>query len=445
VPELVRVLQRRRLLRRERPHLHSASPAAQRRAPLRLTAARRRAEEADAIDALPVVAGRPMRLHTVGDCRTDEAARIVAAAASGTWSAAAARLDVHARVAARRPRELGLRVGARVCETPEQVELARARGYATAIVVEEFATDRLYRYLPHSPPVSRASPVRATPAPASALTGQRPGSEGAPVTSALVLPCPAQTRDDVTCSSCRLCMNDAGLLERGYSIGFEVHGTAIRIRQRDARPPRRRAQESRRVSDVSAIEWTDATWNPVTGCSRVSPGCANCYIERTPPFRMAGRRFEIVGQESTTGVTLHPERLEQPLRWQKPRRVFVCSLADLFHDDVPDEFIGDVWGTMDAARQHVFQVLTKRARARPRLAAHLLRARSRRPGARRAAEPEHVGGRVDRERPLHMAAPTCSARSRPRSGSSAPSRSSARSSTTQGERRPMAVGRLIGG
>jgi protein gp37 len=114
------------------------------------------------------------------------------------------------------------------------------------------------------------------------------------------------------------------------------------------------------VSDVSAIEWTDATWNPVTGCSRVSPGCANCYIERTPPFRMAGRRFEIVGQESTTGVTLHPERLEQPLRWQKPRRVFVCSLADLFHDDVPDEFIGDVWGTMDAARQHVFQVLTKR-------------------------------------------------------------------------------------
>jgi protein gp37 len=114
------------------------------------------------------------------------------------------------------------------------------------------------------------------------------------------------------------------------------------------------------MSDVSAIEWTDATWNPVTGCTRVSPGCAHCYIERTPPFRMAGRRFEIVGQESTTGVTLHPDRLEQPLHWRKPRRVFVCSLADLFHDDVSDEYLLDVFETMSRADEHVFQVLTKR-------------------------------------------------------------------------------------
>jgi protein gp37 len=114
------------------------------------------------------------------------------------------------------------------------------------------------------------------------------------------------------------------------------------------------------VSDVSAIEWTDETWNPVTGCSRVSPGCANCYIERTPPFRMQGRRFATVGQVSTTGVTLHPDRLDKPLRWRKPRRVFVCSLADLFHDDVPDGYIDDVFATMLAAPQHTFQVLTKR-------------------------------------------------------------------------------------
>jgi protein gp37 len=114
------------------------------------------------------------------------------------------------------------------------------------------------------------------------------------------------------------------------------------------------------VSDVSAIEWTDATWNPVTGCTRVSPGCANCYIERTPPFRMASRRFEIVGQESTTGVTLHPDRLEQPLRWWKPRRVFVCSLADLFHDDVDKRFIAEVFARMALAHKHTFQVLTKR-------------------------------------------------------------------------------------
>jgi protein gp37 len=111
---------------------------------------------------------------------------------------------------------------------------------------------------------------------------------------------------------------------------------------------------------ASTIEWTDATWNPVTGCSRVSPGCANCYIERTPPFRMQGRRFEIVGQESTTGVTLHADRLEQPLRWRKQRRVFVCSLADLFHDEIPDHFIAGVFAIMSQARQHTFQVLTKR-------------------------------------------------------------------------------------
>jgi len=114
------------------------------------------------------------------------------------------------------------------------------------------------------------------------------------------------------------------------------------------------------MSDHSAIEWTDATWNPVTGCSRVSPGCANCYIERTPPFRIEGRRFVRVGVEDTTGVRLHPERLEQPLRWRKPRRVFVCSLADLFHEDVPDEYIARVFAAMALAPRHTFQVLTKR-------------------------------------------------------------------------------------
>lgn len=139
------------------------------------------------------------------------------------------------------------------------------------------------------------------------------------------------------------------------------------------------------MADASKIEWTDATWNPVTGCTKVSPGCANCYIERTPPFRMASRYFQrpIVGydevtrvaqfgSEMTTGVRLHPDRLDQPLRWRKPRRIFVCSLADLFHDDVPDEYIRDVFNAMrrcdgsvtaatgKAAPSHTFQVLTKR-------------------------------------------------------------------------------------
>lgn len=111
---------------------------------------------------------------------------------------------------------------------------------------------------------------------------------------------------------------------------------------------------------MTAIQWTDATWNPVTGCTRISPGCARCYIERTPPFRMAGRRFARVGSEATTGVQLHPDRLSKPVHWRKPRRVFVCSLADLFHDEVPDHFIYDVFQAMYQAPQHVFQVLTKR-------------------------------------------------------------------------------------
>jgi len=110
------------------------------------------------------------------------------------------------------------------------------------------------------------------------------------------------------------------------------------------------------MSLVSEIQWTDATWNVATGCTKTSPGCAICYIERTPPFRMAGRRFK----NGAIPVVLHPERLEHPLRWRKPRRVFVCSLADLFHDDVPDYFIRQAFAVMAASPQHTFQVLTKR-------------------------------------------------------------------------------------
>lgn len=116
----------------------------------------------------------------------------------------------------------------------------------------------------------------------------------------------------------------------------------------------------------TAIEWTDETWNPVTGCTRVSPGCAHCYIERTPPFRMAGRKFTHGADGATTGVILHPERLEQPLRWRKPRRVFVNSLSDLFHEEIPDEFIVECFVSMALAREHTFQVLTKRPEAAAR-------------------------------------------------------------------------------
>jgi protein gp37 len=103
------------------------------------------------------------------------------------------------------------------------------------------------------------------------------------------------------------------------------------------------------MSDKSRIAWTDATWNPVTGCSKVSPGCAHCYAE-TLSLRF-GRSFE---------VTLHPDRLDLPLRWRKPRRVFVNSMSDLFHPEVPAGFIDAVVAVMAAAHGHTFQVLTKR-------------------------------------------------------------------------------------
>jgi protein gp37 len=101
----------------------------------------------------------------------------------------------------------------------------------------------------------------------------------------------------------------------------------------------------------STIEWTDATWNPVTGCTPVSEGCRHCYAERIVPRQ--GHAFK--------EVTLHPDRLSVPLHWKKPRRIFVNSLSDLFHEDIPDEFIGKVFLTMAAAGQHIFQILTKRA------------------------------------------------------------------------------------
>lgn len=105
------------------------------------------------------------------------------------------------------------------------------------------------------------------------------------------------------------------------------------------------------MSAGTKIEWTEATWNPVTGCDRVSPGCDNCYAERIAT--RFGRPF--IGE-----VQLHPARLDIPLRWRKPRRVFVNSVSDLFHPDVPDEFIERVFFTMGAAPRHTFQVLTKR-------------------------------------------------------------------------------------
>lgn len=105
----------------------------------------------------------------------------------------------------------------------------------------------------------------------------------------------------------------------------------------------------------TGIAWTDATWNPVTGCTEVSPGCDHCYA-RSIATRFAGTPAYPAG----FAVTLRPERLTLPLRWTRPRRVFVNSMSDLFHRDVPDAYIARVFAVMALANQHTFQVLTKR-------------------------------------------------------------------------------------
>jgi protein gp37 len=122
------------------------------------------------------------------------------------------------------------------------------------------------------------------------------------------------------------------------------------------------------MSYASAIEWTQTTWNPVTGCTQVSPGCDHCYA-----LNFAERFRGVVGHPYETGfdLTLRSARIELPLRWRQPRLIFVNSMSDLFHKDVPDEFIQRVFATMEAAHWHTFQVLTKRPQRAARVADQL--------------------------------------------------------------------------
>jgi protein gp37 len=112
------------------------------------------------------------------------------------------------------------------------------------------------------------------------------------------------------------------------------------------------------MADKSHIEWTEATWNPVTGCTKISQGCKNCYAERL------ARRLQLMGvprYKNGFKTTLHPDVLALPKTWKKPRLIFVNSMSDLFHKDVPDDYIFSVFEIMNACPQHTFQVLTKRS------------------------------------------------------------------------------------
>jgi protein gp37 len=112
------------------------------------------------------------------------------------------------------------------------------------------------------------------------------------------------------------------------------------------------------MSTVTKIQWTHITWNPVTGCSKVSAGCAHCYAERF------SRRLRAMGQRryrNGFAVTCHPDVLEEPLHWKKPRRVFVNSMSDLFHEEVSFDFLRQIFDVMNRCPRHQFQILTKRS------------------------------------------------------------------------------------
>jgi protein gp37 len=131
------------------------------------------------------------------------------------------------------------------------------------------------------------------------------------------------------------------------------------------------------MADRSAIEWTEATWNPTTGCDRVSPGCDNCYALTLAKRlkAMGSAKYQVDGDPRTSGpgfgLTLHPESLDVPRSWRRPRIVFVDSMSDLFHPDVPLDFIQQVFAVMQGTPQHTYQVLTKRPQRVRKLALDL--------------------------------------------------------------------------
>ena len=110
------------------------------------------------------------------------------------------------------------------------------------------------------------------------------------------------------------------------------------------------------MSEHTAISWTTHTWNPVVGCTQVSPGCDNCYA-----MQIAERFRGAVGYPNGFDVTLKPHRLNEPVKWREPARIFVNSMSDLFHREIPDDYLVAVWDTMIRANHHTYQILTKRA------------------------------------------------------------------------------------
>ncbi|MBF0555827.1 MAG: phage Gp37/Gp68 family protein [Nitrospirae bacterium] len=112
------------------------------------------------------------------------------------------------------------------------------------------------------------------------------------------------------------------------------------------------------MSENSRIEWTEATWNPVTGCTKISKGCVNCYAER---LALRLKAMDVKKYHAGFDVTIHKKELSRPYEWKKPMRIFVNSMGDLFHDEVPFSFIEEVFSVMNDNKKHIFQILTKRS------------------------------------------------------------------------------------
>jgi protein gp37 len=122
------------------------------------------------------------------------------------------------------------------------------------------------------------------------------------------------------------------------------------------------------MAQLSSIEWTESTWNPVTGCNKISPGCKFCYAERL------AKRLKAMGSQNYANgfnLTLQPNQLYLPLEWKKPRVIFVNSMSDLFHEEIPTEYIKKIFDIMNKAHWHTFQILTKRSENLVQLAPHL--------------------------------------------------------------------------
>ena len=150
------------------------------------------------------------------------------------------------------------------------------------------------------------------------------------------------------------------------------------------------------MGDKSAIEWTDATWNPVTGCTKISTGCDHCYAA-TLALRL--QRMGVEKYRNGFAVTLHPEALQQPYQWRSSRRVFVNSMSDLFHARVPKHFVVQVWEVMRDCPQHTFQILTKRPERMARFTAQYPAPSNVWLGT--SVEDQQVTNRIDRLREVH--------------------------------------------